>query len=61
MREQDQMLFDRACEITASAVRGQMGEKDSQPASFVGDVFREIHKALIEVAQEMPEARKAGF
>jgi hypothetical protein len=35
-----------------------MGADGSQPASYVGDVFREIHKALKEAADEMPD--KAG-
>jgi hypothetical protein len=35
-----------------------MGADGSQPASYVGDVFREIHKALKEAANEMPD--KAG-
>jgi hypothetical protein len=45
--------FEKACEITASAVRGTMGSQTSQPASFVGDVFREVHKALHETAEGM--------
>ena len=60
-REQDWMLFEKACEITASAVRGAMGTENSQPASYVGDVFREIHKALKETAAQMPDKPRAGF
>ena len=61
-REQDWAVFEKACEITASAVRGTMGTGGSEPASFVGDVFREVHKALREAAESMPSARaKAGF
>ena len=45
-RETDWMVFEKAVEVTASAVRGTAG--GSQPASYVGDVFREIHKALKE-------------
>lgn len=60
-REQEWMLFDKACDITASAVRGAMGGGDSQPSSYVGDVFREIHKALRETAADLPETSKAGF
>ncbi len=60
-REQEWMLFDKSCDITASAVRGAMGGENSQPASYVGDVFREIHKALKETAAELPETKQAGF
>ena len=59
--EQDRELFDKACEITASAVRGAMGGENSMPASYVGDVFREIYKALVDAASQMPDKRKAGF
>lgn len=59
-REIDRMVFEKAVEVTASAVRGTAG--GSQPASYVGDVFREIHKALMEVAEAMPSKEsKAGF
>ena len=55
-------MFEKACEITASAVRGTMGGQDGQQASFVGDVFREVHAALKQASDEMPEkARNAGF
>ena len=60
-RDEGWMLFEKACEITASAVRGAMGGPESQPASYVGDVFREIHTALTAVAEEMPGRTKAGF
>ncbi|MGZ5212645.1 MAG: hypothetical protein ACXWYT_03750 [Actinomycetota bacterium] len=54
------MVFEKAVEVTASAVRGTAG--GSQPASYVGDVFREIHKALKETADAMPpKESKAGF
>jgi hypothetical protein len=61
-REQDWAIFEKACEITASAVRGTMGSQTSQPASFVGDVFREVHRALHETAEGMPsKVSRAGF
>jgi hypothetical protein len=60
-REPDWMLFDKACDITASAVRGAMGGQDSKPAAYAGDVFREIHRALREAADTMPDKPKAGF
>jgi hypothetical protein len=59
-RDSDWMVFEKAVEVTASAVRGTAG--GAQPASYVGDVFREIHKALKETADEMaPKGSKAGF
>ena len=59
-RETDLMVFEKAVEVTASAVRGTAD--GSQPASYVGDVFREIHMALKETADSMrPKESKAGF
>lgn len=61
-RETDWHVFDKACEITASAVRGAMSGRDDQSASFVGDVFRAVHEALHETSDTMPEQEsKAGF
>jgi hypothetical protein len=59
-RDTDWMVFEKAVEVTASAVRGTAG--GTQPASYVGDVFREIHRALKETAEAMaPKESKAGF
>ncbi len=61
-RETDWHVFEKACEITASAVRGTMSGEGGQQASFVGDVFRAIHAALREAADEMPsKEQRAGF
>jgi hypothetical protein len=61
-RESDWHVFDKSCEITASAVRGAMSGADGQQASFVSDVFREVHAALRQAADEMPsQETKAGF
>jgi hypothetical protein len=54
-RETEWIVFEKAIEITASAVRGTMGAQGSQPASYVGDVFREIHRALKDASAEMPD------
>ncbi|MDP9326699.1 MAG: hypothetical protein M3P10_00665 [Actinomycetota bacterium] len=54
-RETEWIVFEKAIEVTASAVRGTMGAQGSQPASYVGDVFREIHRALKEASAEMPD------
>ena len=54
-RETEWIVFEKAIEITASAVRGTMGAQGSQPATYIGDVFREIHMALKEASAEMPD------
>jgi hypothetical protein len=59
--EIDRALFDKAVELTASALRGAMGGQGSQPPSYAGDVFREVWRALKEAASELPERTKAGF
>jgi hypothetical protein len=61
-RETEWAVFEKACEITASAVRGTITGSDGQRASFVGEVFREVHTALKQVAEEMMDKNaKAGF
>jgi hypothetical protein len=60
-REFDWVLFEKAVEITASAVRGALGGEKSQPAAFAGEVFKETYAALKEAAADLPERGKAGF
>ena len=61
-REIDWHVFDKAAEITASAVRGAMGAEGSRPATYVGEVFREAYAALRSAADEMPSKdNKPGF
>ena len=61
-RESDWAVFEKACEITASAVRGTMTGSDGQDASFVGDVFRSVYRALKATADELPSRdSKPGF
>ena len=61
-REIDWLLFEKAVEITASAVRGTMGLESSKDPKFVGDVFREVWGALKEASQDLPErAGRPGF
>ncbi|HEY7660466.1 MAG TPA: hypothetical protein VIC58_07675 [Actinomycetota bacterium] len=60
-RELDWSLFEKAVEITASAVRGTMGGENSQPAGYAGEVFREVWKALKESADDLPERGRPGF
>ena len=61
-REPDWTLFEKAVEITASAVRGSLGGENSQPPKFAADVLREVWGALKEVSQDLPDkGQKAGF
>ena len=59
--EQEWLAFEKAVEITASAVRGAMTGQDGQNAGFAGDVFREIHAAMKEAIGELPQRGKTGF
>jgi hypothetical protein len=60
-RELDWVLFEKAVEVTASAVRGAMGGEKSQPPKFAADVFREVWTAMKEAADDLPERGKPGF
>jgi hypothetical protein len=61
-RDIDWALFEKAVEITASAVRGTMGLENSKEPRFVGDVFREVWNALKEASQDLPEKQSVpGF
>jgi hypothetical protein len=60
-RELDWPLFEKAVEVTASALRGAMGGGDSKPASYAAEVFREVWGALKEAAQDLPDRTRAGF
>jgi hypothetical protein len=61
MAQIDQSLFDKATEMTATALRGAMGGQGSQPPSYAAEVFREIWAALKDAAQELPDRSRAGF
>lgn len=60
-REIDWVLFEKAVDLTTSAVRGAMGGEGSQPPKFAADVFREVWAALKEAAADLPEKGKPGF
>lgn len=60
-REFDWVLFEKAVEITASAVRGAMGGENCQPPTYAGQVFTEVYTALRGAAADLPERGKAGF
>jgi hypothetical protein len=59
--EVDRTLFDRAIEVTATALRGAMGGENSQPPSYAAELFREIWGALREGAKDLPERTRPGF
>ena len=59
--EVDRVLFEKAMEITASALRGAMGGENSQPPSYAGELFREVWGALKEAAKDLPEKARPGF
>jgi hypothetical protein len=60
-REVDWAVFEKAVDITASAVRGALGAENSQPPKYAADVFREVWAALKEAAEDLPGRGKAGF
>jgi len=57
----DRALFEKAIEVTATALRGAMGGQGSQPPSYAADLFREVWGALKEASGDLPERSKAGF
>ncbi len=60
-REIDWQLFEKAVDLTASALRGSMGGENSQPPQYAADVFQAVWGALKEAAQDLPERPRAGF
>jgi hypothetical protein len=59
--EIDRVLFDKAIDMTATALRGAMGGEGSQPPAYAAELFREIWGALKEAAGELPDRRQPGF
>ena len=60
-REIDWALFEKAIDVTASAVRGGLGGENSQPPRYAADVFREVWSAMKEATQDLPAKPRAGF
>ena len=60
-RDIDWALFEKAVDITASAVRGTLGSENSQPPKFAADVFREVWAAMKEASADLPDRARAGF
>ena len=57
----DRALFDKAIDVTATALRGAMGGENSQPPAYAGELFREIWNALKEASGELSERQTPGF
>jgi len=61
-RDVDWALFEKAVEITGSALRGTMGLENSKDPAYAGEVFRAVWGALKEAADELPERQTTpGF
>jgi len=60
-RDMEWAIFEKAVEVTASAVRGALGGEKSQPPAFAAEVFKEVYAALRETAGEMQPPGKPGF
>lgn len=60
-REIDWVLFEKAVDITMSAVRGAMGGENSQPPKYAAEVFGEVWAALKTAAEDLPEKGRPGF
>ena len=59
-RESDWHVFDKAVEMTASAVRGTAGP-DLRP-DYVAELFSAIHGSLSQAVEAMPSREaKTGF
>jgi hypothetical protein len=60
-KESDWHIFDKACDITAMAVKGA-AEGESVTPAYVAELFREVHRALTDTANAMENAQqRAGF
>jgi hypothetical protein len=60
-REIDWQLFEKAIDVTATALRGSMGGENSQPPKYAADLFQAIWDALKEAAEDLPEKGRAGI
>jgi hypothetical protein len=60
-REIDWQLFEKAIDLTATALRGNMGGDNSQPPRFAAELFKEVWEALKEAAADLPEKERTGI
>jgi hypothetical protein len=54
-RDIDWALFEKAVEITVSALRGTMGLENSKEPAYAGEVFRVVWEALKDAAEDLPD------
>lgn len=59
--EFDRALFEKAIEVTATALRGAMGGQGSQPPTYAAELFKEVWGALKDAAADLPERSRPGF
>lgn len=60
-RDIDWQLFEKAVDVTASALRGSMGGENSQPPAYAGEVFSAVWSALKEAVGDIPDRQLPGF
>ncbi|HEV3475230.1 MAG TPA: hypothetical protein VG602_07685 [Actinomycetota bacterium] len=60
-RDIDWQLFEKAVDVTSSALRGSMGGENSQPPAYAGEVFRAVWSALKEAVGDIPDRPRPGF
>jgi hypothetical protein len=60
-RDIDWQLFEKAVDVTASALRGAMGGENSQPPAYAGEVFTAVWAALKQAVADIPERTSPGF
>ena len=59
-REIDWQLLEKAIDLTAAALRGNMGGGLPAP-EFAAEVFKAVWEALKEAAEQLPEKPRAGI
>ena len=59
-REIDWQLLEKAIDLTAAALQGNMGGGLPAP-EFAAEVFKAVWEALKEAAEQLPEKPRAGI
>ena len=60
-REVDWQLFEKAVDVTATALRGSMGGENSQPPAYAAELFKAVWEALKEAAEDLPDKARPGI
>jgi hypothetical protein len=60
-REVDWQLFEKAVDVTATALRGSMGGENSQPPAYAAELFKAMWEALKEAAEDLPDKARPGI